>query len=262
MNTDFRQQEDFEMDVAGEQYNATPQPANLQQAVTNPYATLEAELQGVFGRDFRLNDASSQDLLIKTLYNNREQSERLVSALERDPRLAQMLVDVLDGRRNAHSALARYFGRSLMELNEDAPEFEEMMIADEERREEVFRLAENRREYEVNLQESRPVIEAFCRQRGYQPADFMEMIWEKLVLPILSGNYSYDVCVALEHAITYDNDVQDAFSAGDIKGRNTNIQRMKEDLGDGMPKGLNSIAPENNPNRRKANPLIEAALNA
>lgn len=262
MNTDFRQQENFEMDVAGAQGGISPQEVGNGQNVANPYAALEAELQGIFGRNFRLSDEASQDLLIKSLYNNREQCERLVSALERDPRLAQMLVDVLDGRRNAHSALARYFGRSLMELDEDTPEFEEMMIADEERREEVYRLAENRREYEANLQASRPVIEAFCNQRGYQPSDFMEMIWEKLVLPILSGNYSYDVCVALDHAITYDKDVQDAFSAGDIKGRNTNIQRMKEELGDGMPKGLNSIAPENTGHRQKVNPLIEAALNA
>lgn len=64
-----------------------------------------------------------------------------------------------------------------------------------------------------------------------------------------------------DHALTYEKDVEDAFAAGDIKGRNTNIQRMREDFGDGMPKGMSSVAP-NIEARRKRNSLLEKALNA
>ena len=173
-----------------------------------------------------------------------------------------MLVDVIDGKRSAHASMARYFGRSMMELDESSPEFEEVMIADEERRDEMYRLAENRREYESNLEASRPIIEQFCSEKGYEPADFMEMVWEKVVFPVLSGKYSYEVCTALDHSLTYEQDVEDAFAAGDIKGRNTNIQRMKGDIGDGLPKGLQSAAPVDNTKRRKGNSLIEAALKA
>ena len=89
----------------------------------------------------------------------------------------------------------------------------------------------------------------------------MNDVWDKLVMPILSGNYTYDVCTALEHAINYEQDVEDAFAAGDIKGRNTNIQRMKENFGDGLPKGMSSAAPDATAKRRR-NPLIEDALQA
>ena len=89
----------------------------------------------------------------------------------------------------------------------------------------------------------------------------MDSVWEKLVFPIMAGRYTDDVCTALDHAITYDQDIEDAFAAGDVKGRNANIQRMKEDFGDGLPKGMSSVAPDVQ-RKRPRNSLIEKALNA
>ena len=230
-------------------------------AVQASLESFNERLSNFFGGEFDVHDKLSQDLLMRHLETNREQNERLVTMLERDPRLAQMLVDVIDGKRNAHSAVARYFGRGFINVDEDSPEFEEMMIADEERKNEIMRLANDRREYEANLEQSMPVIEAFCEAKGYDPSEFMDSIWEKLVFPIMAGKYSDDVCTALDHAITYEQDVEDAFAAGDVKGRNASIQRMKEDFGDGLPKGMNSVAPDVRP-KRKRNSLIEKALNA
>ena len=219
------------------------------------------KLNAFFGGNFNLYDRLSQDLLMRHLEMNREQNEKLATMLERDPRIAQMLVDVIDGKRGAHSAVARYFGRGFMNVDEDSPEFEEIMLADEERKNEVMRLADDRREYEANLEESMPVIETFCKDKGYDPSDFMDSVWEKLIFPIMAGKYTADVCTALDHAITYEQDVEDAFAAGDIKGRNSNIRRMKEDFGDGLPKGMSSVAPEIE-RKRPRNSLIEKALNA
>lgn len=243
--------------LADEEKNGFNEPVNSE----NPYSALEEGLKEFFGEDFDIADKLSQDLLIQHLSVNREQNDRLAEILERDPRLAQLLMDVIGGKRNAHSAMARYFGNSFMSVDEDSPEFEEMMAADEERKEEMMRLANDRREYESNLAESIPVIEAFCKEKGYDASDFMDNVWESIVFPVLAGKYSKDVCVALDHAITYEKDVEDAFIAGDIKGRNTNIRRMKEDFGDGMPKGMNSVAPDTDI-KRKRNTLIDKALNA
>lgn len=233
-------------------------------ALHGEQATLEnfnEKLKAFFGGNFDIYDTLSQDLLLRHLEMNREQNERLAAMLERDPRLAQMLVDVIDGKRNAHSAVARYFGRGFMNIDEDSPEYEEMMLADEERKNEVMRLANDRREYEANLEASMPIIESFCQERGYDPSDFMDNIWEKLIFPIMAGKYTGEVCTALDHAITYEKDIEDAFAAGDVKGRNSNIRRMKEDFGDGLPKGLNSVAPDIE-RKRPRNSLIEKALNA
>ena len=211
------------------------------------YAGLESGLKEIFGEEFAIADAESQRMLL--------------DYLERDPRLAQLFLDLVNGKRNAHSAVARYYGRSLMEPEEGTLEYEDMMSADEERQQEAVRLANDRKEYEENLSVSLPVIEDFCREHGYDPEEFMDNVWEEIVFPIMSGRYTREVCTALDHALTYEKDVEDAFAAGDIKGRNTNIQRMKQDFGDGLPKGVSSVSPVVEP-KRKRNSLIEKALNA
>lgn len=231
-------------------------------AEENPYAVLEDWLKRYFGESFKLDDYESQEELKSVLQRNIEQNEQLALVLEQDPRLAQLLSDVVHGKRSAHAAMARYYGKSFLDFEEGTPEYEEMLRMDEERRNEAYEISRNRREYEMNLEDSRPIIENFCRERGYEPADFMDMVWEQLVFPILSGKYTAEVCLSLDHALNYDKDVEDAFAAGNVKGRNTNIRRMKEEFGDGLPKGMNSVAPVTNSRQTKRNPLIEAALNA
>ena len=240
-----------------------PQVTMEQQQVQTPqYEVLEEGLRRMFGANFDIGDEKTQMLLLEYMRENQEQNEKLAIALERDPRLSQMLADMVDGKRNAHSAMARYFGRRFMDFQEGTPEYEEMLLADEERRNEMMQAANDRREYEENLQQSRPVIEGYCKEQGYDPTEFLELAWERLVLPILSGKYTAEVCRALDYALRYEQDVEDAFAAGDIKGRNTNIQRMRQDFGDGMPKGIASVAPDVAPPKQRRNTLIEAALEA
>lgn len=241
---------------------AMPQQEARPQSNVGQFDELNEELQSLFGAGFSIENPETQRLLIKHLRDNREQNELLAEALGRDPRMAQMLADVVEGKRNAHSAMARYYGRKFMDYDEGTPEYEEMLMADEERREEMIRLAQDRREYEENLEASEPIISDFCKQRGYDPSDFLEAVWERLVLPILSGTYTAEVCGALDNAINYEQDVEDAFAAGDIKGRNTSIQRMKENFGDGMPSGMTSVAPPVTNKPRRTNTLIDAALEA
>lgn len=228
----------------------------------NPYSSIEEWLQGYFGDSFKLDDAESQKLLKEFLRRNIEQNKRLATILEQDPRLAQLLVDIVHGKRSAHAAMARYYGKSFLDFEEGSPEYEEMLLMDEERRNEAYEIARNRKEYETNLNNSRPVIEEFCRQHGYEPAEFMDKVWEQLVFPILSGVYSPEVCQALDHAISYEQDVEDAFAAGNVKGRNTNIRRMQESFGDGLPKGISSMAPVEEKRRSSGESLIDSALKA
>ncbi len=247
--------------VDGLPENVASGSENMQPVVATDNDYLNRGLKSLFGDDFDINDRMSQDLLFQYLRSNKEQNEKLSEALERDPRIAQMLADMVEGKRNAYGAVARYFGNSFVNVNENSPEFEEVMIADEERKQEIMRLANDRREYEANLEESLPVIENFCKERGYDPSEFMDCVWEQIVFPIMAGKYTPEVCTVLDHAITYERDVENAFNAGDIKGRNTNIQRMRGDFGDGLPKGMSSVAPDT-AEKRPRNSLIAKALNA
>ena len=153
----------------------------------NSLTDFNTEMKAIFGDEFDIYDKMSRDLLLYQLRKNIEQNEQLANALDRDPRMAQMIADVLEGKRNAHSAMARYFGSSLMNVDEDSSEYEEIMNADEERKSEVLRIANDRREYENNLAESVPVIEAFCKEHGYDASDFMDNVWVQHALMGIKG---------------------------------------------------------------------------
>lgn len=67
----------------------------------------------------------------------------------------------------------------------------------------------------------------------------------------------------LKKGLRYDKDTEDAFAAGEVKGRNTNIHEMRAKVGDGMPKGLTSQgAPTEVKQKRPINSLLAKALNA
>jgi hypothetical protein len=62
--------------------------------------------------------------------------------------------------------------------------------------------------------------------------------------------------------VDYEKDTEDAFVAGETKGRNMNINEMRMKPSDGMPKGLSSQAVPVEQPKRKVNSLIADALKA
>ena len=84
--------------------------AVMQSPKEENYSNFAMELKEFFGEEFDVSDKFSQDLLLQYLRVNKEQNAKLTEVLERDPRLAQLLLDVIEGKRNAHTAMARYFG--------------------------------------------------------------------------------------------------------------------------------------------------------
>ena len=67
----------------------------------------------------------------------------------------------------------------------------------------------------------------------------------------------------LKKALDYDKDTEDAFAAGEIQGRNTNINKMRTKASDGLPTGLSSqAAPAVERPKVRRNSLIADALNA
>jgi hypothetical protein len=86
---------------------------------------------------------------------------------------------------------------------------------------------------------------------------------EKVMGPVMGWEANDEVFGRLVKAVDYDKDVEDAFVAGEVKGRNMNINEMRAKPSDGMPKGLSSqAAPASERPMRKMNSLIEKALNA
>lgn len=208
------------------------------------------------------DEETSSESLMKYLNENNEQKSKLAEALRNDPRLAQLLSDIVSGKRNAAGSLARYFGKDYLSAEEGSPEYEDILKAEEERKAEQEASEVSRNEYQANLERSMPEVEAFCKEKGYQVDEFLDNAWNRLIQPVLSGLYSKDVCEFIDKGFTYDKDINDASEAGYVKGRNENIHKMKEERGDGMPKISGSETTSPKVNKKETSPLLEAALNA
>lgn len=165
--------------------------------------------------------------LMDYVNRNKEGTARLTEAMKKEPRFAQVLIDIANGKRGAHAALARYFGKDFLTAEEGTPEYDEIMAAEDERLAEMEASAKARDDYKANFEASVPVIEAFCKEKAYDYDDFREKIWNEVALPIMEGRYTREFLELLDKAMSYDKDVKDAFAAGEVKGGNANINGLK-----------------------------------
>jgi len=195
---------------------------------------LSARFEGYNPED----EESNAEIIAGYIKNNDEQSAKLAEALAKDPRLAQALSDIASGKRGSAGALARYFGKDFLSAEEGTPEAEEIAKAEEERKKELDDYSASKKVYDENIDKTMPSVIDFCKEHGYEPNDFLGRVWDEIISPIFDGTYTPELLAKLDKAFNYDKDVNDALEAGEVKGRNLKIQKMREDEGDGMPKAL------------------------
>ena len=229
-----------------------PKPSKRQQLND----LLTSEIDGYNPED----DEGSAGMLTDYLQRNIDDRKRFGEAIEKDPRFAQVISDVASGKRNAGAALARYFGKDFLSADEGSDAYNEIMQAEKERMDDLEKSLERSKKYEQNVEKSMPLLESKCKEAGVDLNAFLDKVWEQVVYPISEGNYDviFDV---LQKGFSYDKDVNDAMAAGETKGRNTRINKMREERGDGMPKGISSanLTQDRKP-RRSA--FMQAALDA
>lgn len=218
---------------------------------------LEALLTEVLPEEKRTGDVEQMALdYIKEL---RSSNDRIIEAISDDPRAAQMFADIVNGTRKPGAAIARYFGKGFM-ADEGTPEYDEMMAADEEyynERESAKRTAE---EHNAKMLDFLDWLE---EQLGEDAeGERMRRVYNEILMPLLDGVKDETLPGKLKKSLDYDKDVEDAFAAGQVKGRNMNINEMRGKVGDGMPKGLTSQAVPVEQPKRKMNSLLEKALKA
>lgn len=210
------------------------------------------------------DEEGNYDRFTGMLNKDMEDSKELASMIAKNPKFAQVLSDVRSGKRGAGAAMARYFGKDLLTAEEGTSEYDEIMKAEEERMQEVSDMADREKQYKDNLERTLPNLEEYCSEKGIDPAEFKNNIWEKFIYPVLNGEYSKELCAMFDKGMSYDKDIEDATYAGEVKGRNMNIEKMRGEKGDGMPKGISSQGDgeEVPAPKKKKNRLISMAMNA
>lgn len=189
-------------------------------------------------------------------------NSKMVEALSENPEFAQAMSDVVNKRSNGLTALARYFGKDFLSLEEGTPEYEEMSAANAEWENERNTARKAAEEFDKAMEKSQEEINAHCASKGIDPEAYQDKIETEFILPIFSGNISQELLLKLDKAMDYDKDTEDAFAAGQVKGRNENINKLRVQPTDGLPKGLGTQAQVQNMPKVRRNRLIEDALNA
>lgn len=183
----------------------------------------------------------------------REMDTKLGEALANDSRLAAALGDVMQNKRGAGAALARYYGRDLLTAEEGSDEYKELMEAEEERRKEAEELLAAEQAYDKNVERTMPEVERFCKENNKDVEAFKQQLWEKIIFPVMNGEYTQELCQIVLHGLDYDSDIEDAKAAGRIMGRNDNIERLRENREAGqMTSGFGGAAmpPERKPEKK------------
>lgn len=217
----------------------------------------EEEARGILlevmpGMDAEADIIEVAKAVAEKMKKNEEVNRKLVEAFEKEPRMAQVFLGLLKGEKGAAYNFARLFGK-------DFADMEEFMAGENDRLAEVAKAEEAQALLDKNLDESEAVIDRYCEKNRMDAEEFRAKI-DALIMPIMDGVISEETCAALDRAINYDKDTKDAYDAGVIEGRNTNINAMRDDRGDGLPKGLGaSVKPLE---KKRTNSLIDLALQA
>lgn len=168
---------------------------------------------------------------------NDDSMNRLSEMMARDPRLAQVISDLANGKRDAASALVRYFGRDVLGAEEGTEEWENIQAAEKERMEELEDMRKKKKDYDVNIEASLPVLEEFGKSKKIDIDEFLDNAYSRIMEPIFSGKYTTELLETLYNAMNYQSDVEDSFHSGVVAGRNQKIEKMRrENRGDGMPR--------------------------
>lgn len=220
---------------------------------------LEALLTEVLPEEMRTGDVEQMALdYIKEL---RSSNDRIIEAISDDPRAAQMFADIVNGTRKPGAAIVRYFGKGFM-ADEGTPEYDEMMAADEEYMNERNEMKTRREEQEAGATAFFDAFEEYLEKQGLDREKYMDAVFREVLEPALDLKVDEVLFARLVNAVDYNKDVEDAFKAGEVKGRNTNIHEMRGKIGDGMPKALSSQAIPVVEKPKKRNRMLESALGA
>lgn len=191
-----------------------------------------------------------------------EMNDRMAEKIAEDPRLAQVFADVVAGNRKPDVAMARYFGKNILTAEEGSPEYEDLLKADEEYFNERENAKKMKDEFDGKAVAWFEALENYLDKKGLDKEEYIAKIEDLVIVPSVDLVIDEKLFDRLVKSVDYDKDVEDAFSAGEVRGRNMNIHEMKAKVGDGLPKGISSQAAPAEQPKRKINSLLAKALQA
>ena len=206
------------------------------------YADDEA-LFGQIDDDFAANE--------EEIGQYKEREGKLTELLNKDPRSAQFISDIANGKDPWIAVIERMGADGVTDLMNDPSKQEAFAEAN---RQYVERLAKEKsleEEYKANFAESMNMLAKMQTERGLSDEQIdaaMDLIM-KMVNEAILGKFTTETVDMALKAVNHDADAEAARAEGEVAGKNAKINETlrKQNSGDGLP----SMAGTNNgPSRR------------
>lgn len=193
-----------------------------------------ADDEALFGQ---IND--DYDEYDKELSNYRDRESRLTDMFTRDPRSAQFITDMAQGKDPWASLINRIGIDGVKEMLDDPAKLEEFSANNKESVERMAKQKDLEAEWERNMRETLSMLEEKQAAEGLsdedidKAADWIKDVTNDAVLGIIRPE---TIDMALK-AINHEADVAAASEEGEIRGRNAKVeaQLRKPKRGDGTP---------------------------
>lgn len=193
-----------------------------------------ADDEALFGQ---IND--DYDEYDKELSNYRDRESRLTDMFTRDPRSAQFITDMAQGKDPWASLINRIGIDGVKEMLDDPAKLEEFSANNKEYVERMAKQKGLEAEWEQNMRETLSMLEEKQAAEGLsdedidKAADWIKDVTNDAVLGIIRPE---TIDMALK-AINHEADVAAASEEGEIRGRNAKVeaQLRKPKRGDGTP---------------------------
>lgn len=184
-----------------------------------------------------------------------KESEKALSEMfTRDPRSANLLLDLRDGKSLAVE-LVRRFGPELKEELDNPELLDQIAEAERDYIERVQQGKQFEEEYKTNLPESLKLLTRWKEEHGYSDSDEQEVMnfLQEVTRNVILGIFTSEMLDVAYNALHYQGDIKDAESLGEARGRNARIveQTRKASETDNIPVlggASNSIKPRGNRN--------------
>lgn len=188
--------------------------------------------EGLFGQIY-----DDYDQYENELKGHREREDKLSKMFAADPRSAQFLTDMHQGK-SPWASYIRLFGPELKDGLDDPETIEQIAEAEREYVERVAKSQELDREYEQNIERTIETLRSFQSEQGLSDEEVDAVMASLLgiVRDGVMGKFESATLLMMVKAINHDKDVAMASEEGEVAGRNAKIsERLRKGAqGDGI----------------------------
>lgn len=161
----------------------------------------------------------------KTLGNYKQSSQKLGDLFTRNPKFAAMLQEVMQGTDPSVS-FVKYFGRDALDASGDEEKIQLITQANQEYLNRVATSEQLRKTQEQNLEKSGAEMETFQKEKNITDQDFASFIDAiyNTIEKAFQGILDREFLQIFWQGLSYENDIHDAATAGEIQARNQKIE--------------------------------------